>query len=73
MLASDRDWCGTEAILREYGRHRSALGEFDQQEVAAIGLANAGHGNPQAHARNWVKARGFRGVETNGHGELLAA
>ena len=50
VLAADEHRCGAEAVAREDAGHARALVEGDQQQVLAVGLADAGLGDAEAHA-----------------------
>ena len=54
MLAADRDRRGAEAVLGEDAGDRRALGEPHHQQVFAVGLAHAGHGDAEVDAGNGV-------------------
>ena len=68
MLLAHGDRRGAEAVLREHARHVRAGREFDQGDVAAAGLFDAGRRNAEADAGNRQQGGGIGGDEIDGHG-----
>src|SRR6185369_2084924 len=69
-LAADLHRRGAEAVEREHAGHAGALVERDDGEVATVCLADAGHGDAQAHARHRMERGGIGGGKVHGHGGL---
>ena len=55
MLAADLHRRCAKAVLREHARHAGALVQQEHGEVLAVGLADTGFGNTDAHARDGVQ------------------
>ena len=66
-LAAERDGGGGEAVAREDARHAARLVDRDEQQVLAIGLADAGARHAQAHSRDGEEVFGARRLEVDGH------
>ena len=55
MLAADLHRRCAKAVLREHARHAGALVQHEHGEVLAVGLADTGFGNTDAHTGDGVQ------------------
>ena len=67
MGPSDQYRRRTEAVACEHACNTSPLVQRDQQQVFAVGLANAGLRSPQAHTCDWEQGLRLRSGEVDGH------
>jgi hypothetical protein len=56
-----------EAVAGEDAGHRRAFGEAHHQQVLAVRLAHAGHGDAEVDARHGEQRRGIRRWKIDGH------
>jgi hypothetical protein len=67
MLSAHGNWSGAKAIACENGAHTSAFLEVNEEQIVAIGLADARLGDTERDARNRVQRRRLRRAEIHGH------